>query len=88
MDTISSYEAWKAWRQQAGAAAAGIVLDGVAIHSPDEAAGDMQLAEDYAKVTGWRAPSLSFIQENRSVFQRAIERRRNSTFLSASPILS
>jgi hypothetical protein len=87
MDTIADYDAWKSKQQQATAAAAGIVLDTVNV-KPDEIAGDLQLAQEYAKTTGRPTPPLPLVQENRSIFQRQIEQRRNSSILSSSPMLA
>jgi hypothetical protein len=70
MDTIADYDAWKSKQQQATAAAAGIVLDTVNV-KPDEIAGDLQLAQEYAKTTGRPTPPLPLVQENRSIFPAA-----------------
>lgn len=87
MDTIADYDAWKSKQQQASVAAAGIVLDTVNV-KPDEIAGDLQLAQEYAKQTGRPTPPLPLVQENRSIFQQQIERKRNSSILSSSPMLA
>lgn len=87
MDTIADYDAWKSKQQQATVAAAGIVLDTVNV-KPDEIAGDLQLAQEYAKTTGRPTPPLPLVQENRSIFQQQIERKRNSSILSSSPMLA
>lgn len=87
MDTIADYDAWKSKQQQATAAAAGIVLDTINV-KPDELAGDLQLAQEYAKQTGRPTPPLPLVQENRSIFQQQIERKRNSSILSSSPMLA
>ncbi|MBA8904879.1 hypothetical protein [Aminobacter ciceronei] len=87
MDTLADYDAWKSKQQQATAAAAGIVLDTINV-KPDEIAGDLQLAQEYARTTGRPTPPLPLVQENRSIFQQQIERKRNSSILSSSPMLA
>jgi len=88
MPTVEDYNAWKAKRQQQNVAAANIVIGSTADRKPDAVAGDMALATEYAKTTGNPAPPLSMVQENRSIFQQAIEREKNSTILANAPRLT
>lgn len=87
MDTIADYNAWKAKQEQSSAEAANVVLQGLDVQ-PDQAAGDMNLADEFGKVTGGPVPPAPMVREYRGVFQQAIERERNRTILSSSPILS
>lgn len=87
MDNLADYDAWKSKQQQSTAASAGIVLETINVQ-PDETAGDMQLANEYAKATGKPVPPLSLVTENRSIFQQQIESKKNATLLSSSPMLA
>lgn len=87
MDTLADYSAWKAKQQQAGVAAANVVLSTVEA-SPDEAAGDLNLANEFGKVTGNPVPPAPLVKEYRNVFQQRIEEERNKTILSSSPRLT
>jgi len=87
MDTIADYTAWKATRQQNEIEAASAVLTGVD-SSPDEIAGDLNLANDYGKVTGNPVPPAPMVSEYRPIFQQAIEREKNRTILSSAPRLT
>ena len=87
MDTISEYNEWKARRQQTGVGAAQVVL-GAVDASPDEVAGDLNLANDFGKATGNPVPPLPVVKEYRNVFQRRVEAARNQTTLSSSPRLA
>lgn len=87
MDTIAEYSAWKAKRQQNGVGAAQVVLGSVNA-KPDEVAGDMNLASEFGKVTGNPVPPLPLVQENRGILQGIIEREKNKTVLSRSPVLT
>lgn len=87
MNTIADYTEWKLRKQQAGANAANIVLQS-SQGSPDEIAGDLNLANEFGKVTGNPVPPLPMVQEYRSVFQHKIEEARNKTILSNAPRLA
>lgn len=87
MDTLGDYERWKASRQQGGIGAAEIVLDAVE-GTPDEAAGLVNLANDFAKTTGSPVPPLPMVKEYSGTFQKAVEREKNRTILSSSPLLA
>ena len=87
MNTIADYNAWKSRQQQNGVGAAQVVLGSVN-ESPDEVAGDMNLAKEFAKATGNPVPPVPMVKEYRNVFQEAIEREKNKTILSRSPILT
>ncbi|WP_045834464.1 LPD23 domain-containing protein [Hyphomicrobium sp. 99] len=87
MDTLADYETWKAKQQQSNVGAANVVLsttDG----KPDEVAGHINLANEFAKISGSPVPPLAMVQEFSSVFQAEIARQKNSTILSSSPRLT
>lgn len=87
MDTLYDYQAWKAKRQESDVGAAQVVLGSVN-EKPDEAAGDLNLANEYGKVTGNPTPPAPLVKEYRNVFQQKIEEARNNTILSGAPILT
>lgn len=87
METLADYERWKSSRQQAGVGAAQVVLGSVE-DAPDQVAGDLNLANEFGKVTGNPVPTTSLVKEYRSVFQQAVERERSKTVLSSSPRLT
>lgn len=87
MDTLADYSAWKSKQQEAGVEAANVVIGGVDA-KPDEAAADLNLANDYAKTTGGPVPPAPLVKEFRSVFQQSIEREKNRAILSKSPVLT
>lgn len=88
MESIADFLARTAReKQQRDAAAAGVVIGSVE-KSPDEVAGNMALAQDWAKTTGKPQPPLPMVEEYRSVFQKQIEDKRNSTILADAPKLS
>lgn len=87
MDTIADYTAWKAKQQQNGVEAANTVLSSVD-GSPDEVAGDLNLATEFGKVTGNPVPPAPMVSEYRPVFQQAVEREKNRTILSSAPRLT
>lgn len=87
METLADYERWKSSRQQNGVAAAQVVLGSVE-DAPDQVAGDLNLANEFGKVTGNPVPTTSLVKEYRSVFQQAVEREKSKTVLSVSPRLT
>lgn len=88
METIADFIARTAReRQQQDAAAAGLVISTVD-QNPDEVAGDMTLARDWAQETGRPAPPMPMVTEFRPVFQQQIEAKRNSTVLAQNPRLA
>lgn len=87
MDSIASYEAWKAQQQKKRVGAATVVL-GASDTTPDQLAGDLNLASEFGKVTGNPIPPAPMVSEYRSVFQSAIEKTRAETILSSSPRLT
>lgn len=87
MLTVADYETWKAKQQQSAVGAAQVVLGNVDA-KPDELAGDINLANDFAKTTGAPVPPLPLVKDNRSAFQAEIERKRSSTILAKSPRLT
>lgn len=87
MDTLADYENWKSKQQKSSVGAATVVLGGVDTQ-PDQLAGDLNLANEFGKVTGNPVPPAPMVQEYRSVFQQAIEKTRAETILSSSPRLT
>lgn len=87
METLADYERWKSSRQQAGVGAAQVVLGSIE-DAPDQVAGDLNLANEFGKVTGNPVPDTALVKEYRSVFQQAVEREKSKTVLSVSPRLT
>lgn len=73
--------------QEKAAASAGIVV-GATETSPDQVAGDMRLAQDYAKETGKPQPPLPMVAENRSLFQQEVDKTKTGKTLAQSPTLA
>lgn len=72
MTLLSNYIRWELERQREKVRAANVVI-GTITEKPDQVAGDMKLATDFAKETGNPAPPLPMVSEYRSVFQQQIE---------------
>jgi hypothetical protein len=87
MDTLADYNAWKDKQQQTNVEAANVVIGGVD-GRPDEVAGDLNLANDFAKTTGNPIPPAPMVKEFRGVFQQAVEREKNRAILSSAPRLT
>jgi len=87
MDTLADYAAWRSKQQQQNVGAAQVVL-GAREDAPDVVAGDLTLASEFGKATGNPIPPLPLVKEYRPLFQQAVERERNSTILSSSPMLA
>lgn len=88
MESISEFIARTAReRQERDAAAAGVVISTVD-KNPDQVAGDMALAQQWAQETGNPMPPMPLVEEYRPVFQQQIEAKRNSTVLSQNPKLA
>lgn len=88
MESIADFLARTAReKQDRDVAAAGIVIS-TTDKNPDQVAGDLSLANDWAKETGKPMPPLPLVEEYRPVFQQQIEAKRNSTILSNSPKLA
>ncbi|QND53457.1 hypothetical protein HB779_17350 [Phyllobacterium sp. 628] len=87
MDTIADYNSWKASKQQSGVGAANVVL-GSATDAPDQVAGDLNLANEFGKVTGSPVPPAPLVKEYRNIFQQKIEEQKNKTILSNAPRLT
>ena len=87
MVNLADYEQWKARRQSEAAGAAGVVI-GAQEQTPDQIAGDLNLASEFGKVTGNIVPPLPMVQENRNLFQSMIERKRGETILGSNPRLA
>lgn len=87
MTTIAEYERWKAQNNQKSVGAAEVVL-GSTTEAPDAVAGDLNLANEYGKVTGAPVPPKAMVEQYRPVFQQAVEREKNRTILSNAPRLA
>ncbi|WP_321337776.1 hypothetical protein [Breoghania sp.] len=87
MASISDYKRWEDEQDQADIGAAGLVLSAQS-QSPDEAASDLNLADEFAKTTGNPRPPRQMVPEHRGEFQRTIDAKKNSTILSSSPLLT
>lgn len=88
MVTLADYEAFKRKEKAAGAGAAGIVLGQEFAGTPDEAAGDLNLAAEHAKATGAPVAPSAMVKEYRGLFQRNLDTLKAGTILSSSPTLS
>lgn len=87
-ETLSEFIRKQAQQQRVNTiGAANIVLDAVE-QKPDEVAGALQLADEFARTTGGPTPPVPMVQEYGNVFRREIERRRNGTILSGAPRLA
>lgn len=87
MDTLADYTAWRTRKWQESTEAATAVLDATE-GRPDEVAGDLNLANEFGKTTGNPVPPPPLVAEYRGLFQQAIEREKNRTILSGSPVLA
>ncbi|WP_421930034.1 hypothetical protein [Nitratireductor rhodophyticola] len=87
MFSIADYNKWKSQQQNNSVGAANIVLGSIQ-EKPDEVAGDLNLANDFGKVTGGPVPPRPVVKEYRNIFQQRIEQERNKTILSSSPRLT
>lgn len=87
MVSLADYDAWKSKQDQANVGAANVVLSATDV-KPDEAAGDMRLASDFASATGNPVPPMPMVREYRNVFQAEIERQKATTILSNAPRLT
>lgn len=88
MNDLADYEAWKAKQQQQSVAAANAVLVNAAEQNPDEVAGNLTLADEFAKTTGNPRPPTPLVAEYKNTFQALIEQKKNETILSSAPQLT
>jgi len=88
METYAEYLARTQKEQQSKTAAQAGIVVGATDMSPDQAAADLTLAQEYARSTGKQQPPLPMVGEHRSVFQQEIENKKNSTILAGNPKLS
>ena len=88
MNDLADYEAWKAKQQQQSVAAANAVLVNAAEQNPDEVAGNLTLADEFAKTTGNPRPTTPLVAEYKNTFQALIEQKKNETILSSAPQLT
>jgi len=87
LDITSDFDAWLKTKQDQDASSASVVI-GSSAENPDEVAGNLNLAHEFAKETGSPVPPLDLVKDNRSSFQQVIDGKRNTTILQASPRLS
>lgn len=85
--TLSDYEDWKAKQQQSAVGAAGVVI-GSQEQTPDQLAGDPNLAPEFGKATGNPVPPASMAGEYRSMLQDAVDKRRAERIVSPAPRLT
>ena len=88
MVTLSDYEAFKLKQKNKDVGAAGIVLSQDFAETPDQAASDLNLAADHAKLTGAPVAPSALVKEYRSTFQQNADRLKADTVLSSSPTLA
>ena len=67
--------------------AASVVLASVE-DQPDQVAGDLQLANEFGKLTGNPVPPAPMVKEYRGLFQAEIERRQATAWLNSAPTLA
>jgi len=89
MPTTAEYEAWKNRQQQANVGKANIVLGQGFAHEPDQFAADLNFAKEASTAVGNPVP-LQMVQDpdTRSVFERIVAEKKQSTVLSSSPMLA
>ncbi|OHV24949.1 hypothetical protein EOS93_25160 [Rhizobium sp. RMa-01] len=87
MDITSDFDTWLKSKHDQDAASASVVI-GSSAENPDEVAGNLNLANEFAKTTGSPVPPLDLVKDNRSSFQQAIDDKRNATVLQSSPRLT
>jgi hypothetical protein len=87
-ETFNEYLSRVSSEHDARTAAAAQVVIGSVEDEPDALAGDLNLANDFAKFTGNPVPPAPLVKEYRNVFQQKIEEAKNGTVLSRSPKLS
>lgn len=88
MESISEFLARTASERQQQNVAAGSMVVGSVEDKPDAVAGTLNLADEYAKLTGKPVPPAFVVQSNPTVFQKEIERIKASTALSRAPALA
>lgn len=88
VETFNEYLTRVSSERDARTAAAAQLVIGSVEDQPDQLAGDLNLANDFAKVTGGIVPPTPMVKEYRNEFQKKIEQARNSTILTKSPKLS
>ena len=87
-ETFNEYLSRVSSERDARTAAAAQLVIGSVEDEPDALAGDLNLANDFAKITGNPVPPVPLVKEYRNVFQQKIEEAKNATVLSRSPKLS
>lgn len=89
MPTVAEYEAWKARQQQANVGKANIVLNQPWPQEPDQFAADLNFAKEASAALGNTVP-LPMVQDpgTRSVFERIVAEKKQSTILTQSPKLA
>lgn len=89
MPTVKEYEAWKARQQQATIGKANIVLGQDWQQQPDEVAENLNFAKEASAAVGNPVP-LPMVADpaTRSVFERIVAEKKQSTILTQSPKLA
>lgn len=87
-ETIADYLRRKAQEGQSNTVGAAQIVLGAVEENPDQLAGDLTLAKEFAKTTGNPTPPAPLVKEYRNVFQQRIEEQRNRAVLSSSPRLA
>lgn len=87
-ENIADYLLRKAQEGRNNSVGAAQVVLGSVEDNPDELAGDLNLAKDFAKTTGNPTPPAPLVKEYRNIFQQKVEEARNKTILSSSPKLA
>ena len=87
-DTIAEFiRQQNAAKQKQTVGAASLVLASVE-DQPDQVAGDLQLANEFGKLTGNPVPPAPMVKEYRGLFQAEIERRQATQTLAGAPVLA
>ena len=87
-DTIAEFiRQQNAAKQKQTVGAASVVLASVE-DQPDQVAGDLQLANEFGKLTGNPVPPAPMVKEYRGLFQAEIERRQATQTLAGAPVLA
>ncbi len=87
MDELNEYLEWSADSNKSNAAAGALVVSSQDAQ-PDQAAGDLRLSQEFAKLTGNPAPTREMLGQNKSAFQRMVDQAKAATALSEAPRLA
>lgn len=87
-DTIADFIREQNETSQKQSVGAATIALGVVEDQPDQIAGDLNLANEFGKVTGNPVPPAPVVKEYRGVFEAAIERKKAETVLASAPTLA